>query len=273
MPVTQRTEITEGHLPLGHRLWLEEDRNLLVGPRSRTAEFFRLLRILREFIRGFRALHFVGPCVSVFGSARFAEDHPYYQLGREIGAAIAKLGFTTMTGGGPGIMEAANRGAKEAGGTSIGCNIILPKEQAPNPYLDRVVTFRYFFVRKVMLVKYSQAFVILPGGFGTLDEAFEATTLIQTSKIFDFPVIFAGVDYWQPLFNFLREGLLASKTINPADYDRLVLTDSVEQVVAELMQCPFKVFEQIPLPKRRWWLGEWSWNGISKKSLPAEKSV
>src|SRR6476661_3661458 len=199
MPVTQRTELVENHLPPGHRVWLEEERSLLEGPRSRTAEFFRLLRILREFIRGFRALHFVGPCVSVFGSARFQENHRYYRMAQDAGAVIARLGFTTMTGGGPGIMEAANRGAKEAGGMSIGCNIILPKEQQPNRYLDHVVTFRYFFIRKLMLVKYSQAFVILPGGFGTLDEAFEAATLIQTAKIFDFPVVFAGIEYWQPL--------------------------------------------------------------------------
>jgi uncharacterized protein (TIGR00730 family) len=256
MSVTLQTALSEAHLPHHHRVWLAEDRRLLEGPRSRIEEFLRLIRILREFIRGFRALHFVGPCVSVFGSARFTDSHPYYQLGRDIGAAIARLGFTTLTGGGPGIMEAANRGAKEAGGKSIGCNIILPREQLPNPYLDDFVTFRYFFVRKVMLVKYSQAFVILPGGFGTLDEAFEATTLIQTAKIFDFPVIFAGVDYWQPLFNFLRDGLLAEKTIAGEDIDRLVLTDSVDQVVAELRQCPFKVFEKVPLPKRRWWLGE-----------------
>lgn len=256
MPTTERRP-NETHLPLNHRVWLEEDRRLLEGPRPRLAELFRLFRILREFVRGFRTLHFVGPCVSVFGSARFTEEHPYYQLGRDVGSAIARLGFTVMTGGGPGIMEAANRGAKEAGGTSIGCNILLPVEQAPNPYLDHLVKFRYFFVRKVMLVKYSQAFIILPGGFGTLDEAFEATTLIQTGKIFDFPVVFVGVDYWRPLFDFLREGLLAERTINPEDFDRLILTDSMEDVVAELMQCPSKVFEHIPRPKRRWWLGEW----------------
>lgn len=244
------------HLPRTHRVWLEDDRRLLEGPRSRTAEFLRLLRIMREFVRGFRALHFVGPCVSVFGSARFDEAHPYYQMGREIGAAIARLGFAVITGGGPGIMEAANRGAKDAGGYSIGCNIVLPKEQAPNPYLDRVMTFRYFFVRKVMLVKYSQAFVIMPGGFGTVDEAFEAATLIQTRKIFDFPLIFVGVSYWQPLFDFLRDGLLAAKTIDSEDFDRLVLTDSIDDVVSELMNCPFKVFQKLPAPKRRWWLGE-----------------
>lgn len=255
MPTTTRSGVSELHLPHHHRVWLEEDRRLLEGPRSRTSELFRLVRILREFIRGFRALHFVGPCVTVFGSARFTEEHPYYRMARDVGSTIARLGFTVMTGGGPGIMEAANRGAKDAGGVSIGCNIILPKEQLPNPYLDRVVTFRYFFVRKVMLVKYSQAFVIMPGGFGTIDEAFEANTLIQTGKIFDFPVIFVGVDYWRPLFDFLRDGLLAEQTIGPEDLDRLVLTDSIEDVVAELMQCPFKVFAKKP-PKRRWWLGE-----------------
>ena len=256
MPVTQRTELNESHLPHRHREWLEEERRLLDRPHSRIHEFFSLLRIMREFVGGFRKLHFVGPCVTVFGSARFKEEHPYYKLAREVGSAIASLGFTTITGGGPGIMEAANRGAQEAGGRSIGCNIILPKEQAPNRYLDRVVNFRYFFVRKVMLVKYSQAFIIMPGGFGTLDEAFEATTLIQTKKIFDFPMIFVGVDYWQPLFDFLRDGLLAEGTIAAEDLDRLVLTDSVAQVVAELMQCPFKVFEKPPVSKRRWWLGE-----------------
>lgn len=244
-------------LPWRQHEWLDEERRLLEGPRSRSAEFFRILRILREFVRGFRALHFVNPCISVFGSARFAAGHPHYELGRQVGAAIAREGFTVLTGGGGGIMEAANRGAREVGGCSIGCNIILPKEQQPNPYVDRMITFRYFFVRKVMLVKYSQAFVILPGGFGTMDEAFEAATLIQTKKIFDFPVIFMGVDYWQPLFDFIRDRMIPGKTIDPEDLDRLLLTDSVEELVACLQACPFKVFKnKPPLYKRRWWLGE-----------------
>ncbi len=219
--------------------WLAEDRILLEGPRSRTSELLRVIRILREFIRGFRQLHFLGPCITVFGSARFEEEHRYYQLAREVGAMAARIGFTVMTGGGPGIMEAANRGAREAGGRTVGCNIILPEEQAPNPYIDRVVTFRYFFIRKVMLVKYSQAFVIMPGGFGTMDEAFEAATLIQTGKIFDFPVIFVGRDYWTPLFDFMEDTMRAAKTISAEDVSRFVLTDSVEQVRELLEQhCP-----------------------------------
>jgi uncharacterized protein (TIGR00730 family) len=218
--------------------WVREDRHLLEGPRSRTAEFFRVLRIAREFIRGFRELHFLGPCVTVFGSARFDEEHRYYRTAREIGGRLAKLGFTVLTGGGPGIMEAANRGAKEAGGRSIGCNIILPQEQSANPYVDKVVTFRYFFVRKVMLVKYSQAFVILPGGFGTMDEAFEAATLIQTGKVFDFPVMFVGTEFWTPMFEFLKIRMLPERTIEAADYARFVLTDSVDEVIARLDRCP-----------------------------------
>jgi len=218
--------------------WLREDRQLLEGPRSRTAEFFRVLRIVREFLRGFRALHFLGPCITVFGSARFPEEHRYYRAAREIGGRLAELGFTVLTGGGPGIMEAANRGAREAGGRSIGCNIILPEEQEPNAYVDKVVTFRYFFVRKVMLVKYSQAFVIMPGGFGTMDEAFEAATLIQTGKIFNFPIIFVGSDYWGPLFDYLKQTMLPEKTIDPSDFERFHLTDSVDEVIGCLAHCP-----------------------------------
>jgi uncharacterized protein (TIGR00730 family) len=213
---------------------LKDERKLLEGPRSRTDETLRLLRIMGEFVRGFRALHFLGPCVTVFGSARFQEGHRYYELARDIGGAIANAGFTVITGGGPGVMEAANRGAREAGGASVGCNIILPAEQAPNAYLDKIVTFRYFFVRKVMLVKYSVAFVIMPGGFGTMDEAFEAATLIQTRKIFNFPVVFVGVDFWQPLFDFINDRFLAESTIVPEDLDRLILTDSVDEVMVHI---------------------------------------
>src|SRR5262245_60515207 len=167
----------------------------LQGPQPRGFELARAARIFVEFIRGFRALHFVGPCVTVFGSARFPEDHRYYQLARDVGARLAHAGFTVMTGGGPGIMEAANRGAREAGGRSIGCNIELPHEQRPNAYVDRWITFRHFFVRKVMLVKYSYAFVALPGGFGTLDEIFETVTLVQTGKIQEFPLVLIGTDF------------------------------------------------------------------------------
>ena len=160
-----------------------EERFFLQGPRSRGSELKSLLTIVAEFIRGFRVLHFVGPCVTVFGSARFREDHPYYAVARSVGRGLAKLGFTVMTGGGPGIMEAANRGAKEAGGFSVGCNIVLPEEQKINAYLDRWVTFRHFYVRKVMLVKYSYAFVVMPGGMGTMDEFFEAAVLMSDTGL------------------------------------------------------------------------------------------
>src|SRR6476660_5335777 len=170
----------------------ERDRVLLEGPHSRLQELRLLLRAGRDFIRGFRALHFVGPCVTVFGSARFDEHHRYYAMAREVGGALVGLGFTVMTGGGPGVMEAANRGAREAGGSSVGCNIELPFEQRPNAYQTLSLTFKYFFVRKMMFVKYSLAFVIFPGGFGTFDELFEALTLIQTRKIRNFPIVLFG---------------------------------------------------------------------------------
>lgn len=209
-------------------------RDWLAGPRSRLSEFARLGRIFAEFLRGFRALHFVGPCVTVFGSARIREDDAHYAMARDVGGRLARLGYTVMTGGGPGIMEAANRGAREAGGSSIGCNIELPMEQQPNPYLDRFVTFRYFFVRKVMLVKYSVAFVVMPGGFGTMDELFEAATLVQTGKIAELPIVLMGTAYWAPLLRFLRESLAAQGMVDPADLDILTVTDSVDEAIAAL---------------------------------------
>jgi uncharacterized protein (TIGR00730 family) len=226
----------------GRRRWgkassSREERAFLSGPRRRLEELARAIRIFCEFVRGFRSLHYVGPCVTVFGSARFKEDHRYYTLARQMGARIAELGFTVMTGGGPGIMEAANRGAKEAGGVSIGCNIKLPHEQQPNPYLDRFVEFRYFFVRKVMLVKYSYAFVVLPGGFGTLDELYEALTLIQTGKIEEFPVVLMGVQYWEPMMVFFRDRLIAEGTISADDLRLLLVTDSPDEAMAHIASC------------------------------------
>ncbi len=214
-----------------------EERRFLAGPRTRREEFGRAVRIFTETIRGFRQLHFAGPCVTVFGSARFAEDHRYYQLGREMGRRIAGMGLTTMTGGGPGIMEAANRGARDAGGRSIGCNIRLPMEQEPNPYVDKFVEFRYFFVRKVMLVKYSYAFIVLPGGFGTLDETFEIATLVQTGKVESFPIILMGTDYWRPLMDYIAGAMVAARTISASDVDLLTFTDDPDEAEARIRRC------------------------------------
>ena len=171
--------------------------------------------------------------MTVFGSARFPEDHPYYALAREVGGRLVRMGFTVMTGGGPGIMEGANRGAKEAGGFSVGCNIALPVEQKLNPYLDRSVTFQHFFARKVMLVKYSYAFVVMPGGVGTLDELFESLTLIQTKKIDDFPVVLMGREYWQPLLDLL-EKMVAAGTVGKEDLSLLLVTDSVHEAMKHI---------------------------------------
>jgi len=242
----------------GKRCADDHEIRFLQGPQRRRTEFFRALRIFGEFIKGFRSLHFVGPCVTVFGSARFGEDHPHYQAGRRLGAELADAGFTVMTGGGPGIMEAANRGAKDVGGRSIGCNIELPHEQRHNPYLDRWITFRYFFVRKVMLVKYSYAFVALPGGFGTLDEVFETVTLIQTGKIEDFPLVLVGTEYWRPLLDFIAERLVVEGTISPGDIDRIHVTDSIEDVVNRIREVGMQQFGLTYGPRlRRRWLDKW----------------
>ncbi|MBC8412259.1 TIGR00730 family Rossman fold protein [bacterium] len=213
------------------------EKLFLAGSRSREADLESAVRIFMEFLRGFETLVFPGPCVTVFGSARFSEDHRYYQLARELGAGLAKSGYTVMTGGGPGIMEAANRGAKEAGGHSIGCNIQLPKEQHPNPYVDRFVEFEHFFVRKVMLVKYSSAFILMPGGFGTLDELFEVTTLMQTQKLESFPVICLGGAYWENLQNFFKETLLTEGTVSKPDIDLIKNADSVEEAIQHIKNC------------------------------------
>src|SRR3972149_836278 len=228
-------------------LWLEvpespEVSKFLEGPQPRRHELLRAFRIFREFVRGFQRMHFLGPCVTVFGSARFGEDHAYYRLAREIGMRLAQAGFAVMTGGGPGVMEAANRGARDVGGRSIGWNIPLPQEQRPNPYLDRWITFRYFFVRKVMLVKYSYAFVALPGGLGTLDEVFETATLIQTRKINDFPLVLIGTDFWRPLMEFFNTRLVTEGTIDPGDVDRITLTDSPEVAVATITETAMRRF-------------------------------
>ena len=210
-----------------------DDFFLLEGPQSRTRELLLLLRAGRDFLRGFRTLHFVGPCVTVFGSARFHEGHEFYELAREVGRALVGLGFTVMTGGGPGVMEGANRGAREAGGISVGCNIELPFEQYPNPYLDKWVICHYFFVRKVLLLKYSYAFVVLPGGFGTLDELTEALTLIQTSKIDQFPIVLMGRKYWTPFLD-LCQRMIEAGTISTHDLDLMLVTDSVEEAMAHI---------------------------------------
>ena len=234
------------------------ERGFLKGPRPRGVELAEAGRIFAECIRGFRQLHFVGPCATVFGSARFKEGHPYYALAREVGGKLAEAGFTVMTGGGPGLMEAANRGAKEAGGCSVGANIKLLTEEAPNPYLDRWVEFRYFFVRKLMLEKYSYAFVAMPGGIGTLDEIFEASVLIQTGKMQRFPCVLMGKSFWSPLVDYLRERLLAAGTVDPADVTRWLVTDSPDEAVETIREQAMREFGLTygPRAKPRWWLGE-----------------
>lgn len=220
----------------------QNEIKFLDGPQSRWQEFKFTISVLFEFIKGFRALHRVGPCVTIFGSARFSEDHPYYKQTQKIAGEIAKLGFTIMTGGGPGVMEAANRGAREVGGRSVGCNIELPHEQHHNPYLDKWVDIKYFFVRKNLLIKYSYAFVVMPGGFGTLDEYFEALTLIQTQKISEFPIIVFDTEYHKDVLAHI-ENMKAAGTISPQDLDLCLFTDSIEEAVQYLKKNSIDKFQ------------------------------
>ena len=217
----------------------------LDGPQSVWKDFKFTLSVLREFIKGFRTLHYVGPCVTVFGSARFQEDHPYYQDTVKIAGEVAKLGFTIMTGGGPGIMEAANRGARQVGGRSVGCNIILPHEQHHNPYLDKFVNIKYFFVRKTLLTKYSYAFIVMPGGFGTLDEYFESLTLIQTKTIQQFPIIIFNKEYHKDIIEHINK-MMEAGTISPEDLELCLFTDSVEEAVEHLRVNSIEYFDLKP---------------------------
>lgn len=228
--MTERPRITaEAHLldSIHRHEWKQRDA-------------WRALRILSEFVDGFDTLADLEPAVSVFGSARTAPGSDEYVLAERVGAALAKANLGVITGGGPGVMEAANRGAREAGGASIGLGIELPFEQRLNDYIDLGLDFRYFFVRKTMFVKYSQAFVVLPGGFGTMDELFEALTLVQTRKVTRFPVVLLGVDYWGGLVTWLRDRMLAGSKIKEADLDLLLLTDDVDEAVAHILaECAY----------------------------------
>lgn len=199
----------------------DADPRLLSGERSLLGDLARTARIVAELWKGFHSFRKLRPCVTVFGSARFKDGDPYYEMTRELGRQLGRAGFGVMTGAGPGAMEAANRGARDVGAQSVGCTIHLPMEQATNPYVDQVVEFHHFFVRKVMLVRYSAAFVLVPGGFGTMDEAFETLTLIQTGKIRNFPVVALGDDYWEHLRPFLNDTMVANSTIDPTDVDLL----------------------------------------------------
>jgi len=214
-----------------------KDERLLVGASAWFRDLVRVFEIAWDFLKGFHRLRNVGPCVTVFGSARFKEGDKYYDLSRAVGRKLAENGYAVMTGGGPGVMEAANRGAHDVGGSSIGCNIILPHEQHLNPFTNINLSFNFFFIRKVMLVKYSKAFVLMPGGFGTLDEMFETLTLIQTQTIKNFPVIAVGTDYWKELAPFAEKSLVKHGTIDREDLDLVTVTDDLDEVIEIIAAC------------------------------------
>lgn len=233
-----------------------EDPSYLKGPHSRVNELFFTLKVFRSFIKAFRKMHFIGPCVTVFGSARFKNTSPFYKKTEQVGAALTKMGFAVMTGGGPGLMEAANKGAYESGGYSVGCNIVLPQEQFPNPYLHKWINIRYFFVRKFLLLKYSYALVVMPGGIGTLDEFFETLTLIQTKMIPGFPVVLFGKKYHKDLYEHIQN-MAKEGSIDKEDLDLFLVTDSIDEMVEYIHE---KSVVKFGLVKKKyhphWFFGE-----------------
>ncbi|WP_269684385.1 TIGR00730 family Rossman fold protein [Flavobacterium lacustre] len=239
------------------RYRLSKSESLFVTePLTRIKNLLFTFKVQYNFIKAFRRMHFIGPCVTVFGSARFGPETAHYQNAEKIGAEMAKLGFTVMTGGGPGIMEAANKGAYEAGGYSVGCNIILPIEQKPNPYLHKWIYIPYFFVRKVILVKYSYAFIVMPGGIGTLDELFEALTLIQTKMINGFPLVVFDTKYHKELWHHIKI-MEKNESISQEDMKLLFVTDSVEELVEHIKKYSIKKFGlKKKIYKAKWWFGE-----------------
>jgi uncharacterized protein (TIGR00730 family) len=236
---------------------LSKSESLFVRePLSRFKNLVFTFKVQYNFIKAFRKMHFIGPCVTVFGSARFGPETNHYQDAVKIGAALANLGFTVMTGGGPGIMEAANKGAYEAGGYSVGCNIVLPIEQKPNPYLHKWIYIPYFFVRKVILIKYSYGFVVMPGGLGTLDELFEALTLIQNKIINSFPVVIYDSLYHKELSHHIQI-MSDNESISPEDMKLLFITDSVEDLISHIKKHSIKKFGLKKEPyKSKWWFVE-----------------
>jgi uncharacterized protein (TIGR00730 family) len=250
-----------------HKNYLTEESSFLQGPRNRLKELWFTFKVQYHFITAFRKLHFIGPCVTVFGSARFGATNLYYKKAEEVGAALAKLGFTVMTGGGGGIMEAANKGAFEAGGYSVGCNIVLPKEQKPNSYLHKWINIPYFFVRKFLLMKYSFGFVVMPGGIGTLDELFEALTLIHTKMIKNFPIVIFGKEYHKELYHHIKI-MAKNESIDKEDMKLLFMTDSVDELIEHLKVHAIKKFGlKEKSYKGKWLFGELKFPNNILKSI------
>jgi uncharacterized protein (TIGR00730 family) len=237
----------------------------LEGPQSRSFELAFAWKVFKQILEGNRALYFVGPCITVFGSARFRENSPYYEIAREFGKRIAKIGFTVMTGGGPGIMEAANRGAFENGGKSVGCNIRLPEEQQPNKYMQKWITFDYFFLRKAMLLKYSYAFIVMPGGFGTLDEMFNTLTLIQTKSLTQFPVVLFGKSYYHDLVGMIQK-MIKEETIHKEDLDLLLITDDMDEAMNHINTYISSNYNLLKKRKSFWWLFEKKFPSVKPKA-------